>query len=291
LGGKANSLVVLSKNKIIIPNGFVVNSNAYYDFFKKNNLIAIADSLKTAPSGNILKIAATLKKLIINGSFPEELAAEIKSCIKRCPAKSYAVRSSANVEDNSRQSWAGQFESYLNILSDDVIYSIKKCWSSVFSGKVINYIINKQNISSIKMAVIIQGSIKSDVSGICFTKNPLTGDDNILIEAIFGMGELLAQGQVTPDSYEVERKSNIILEANINEQSLICSLLSGGGVRTKKIKKTFKQKLTGQEIIDLAKMAVKIEKIYGDGCDIEWCKKKGVLYILQSRPITTGIRR
>ncbi|MFZ3074488.1 MAG: PEP/pyruvate-binding domain-containing protein [Minisyncoccales bacterium] len=291
VGGKAYSLIILAKNKIPSPNGFVVNSCAYDQFLKENNLTDITDNLNEASLNDIRHIVAKAKKSILIGNFSKDLVSEIKIRVKQCAAKRYAVRSSANVEDAHEQSWAGQFESYLNVRPEEVVGSIKKCWSSIFSEKVVSYAATARRISSIKMAVIVQENIESDVSGVCFTKNPITGDNDILIEAVFGLGELLVQGQAVPDSYEVERGSNIILEVDVNDQFLIYESLKNGGTRIKKIKNTFKQKLTGKEIVNLAKMAVKIEKIYGKGCDIEWCKKNGNLYILQSRPITTGSKK
>lgn len=256
VGGKAFSLIILSKNGITVPGGFVVNCNVFEEFS--------------------------------NEKMSQSLIFEIESKIKKVGARRYAVRSSANIEDASENSWAGQFESYLNVPSQKVIKNIKKCWTSVFNDRVIGYG-DKKNLSKIKMAVIVQESIDSDVSGACFTRNPLDKNDkNIFIEAVWGLGEILMQGKTIPDRYEVERRSNIILNADVNKQNVICKTLKNGGIKIMPIKKIFKQKLSGKEIIYLAKMAQKIEKIYRKGCDIEWCKKGNNIYILQARPITTS---
>ena len=140
------------------------------------------------------------------------------------------------------------------------------------------------------MAVVVQQSIDSEVSGVCFTRDPLDEDeDDIRIEAIFGLGEFLVQGQVTPDRYVVERGSEIILEVFVHPQEKIYTTNKVGGTRTIAAKPNYRQKLSGKEIKQLATLAERIEKIYKSGQDIEWCKKDGNLYIVQSRPITTGL--
>lgn len=300
VGGKAYSLMLLAKNRIPLPNGFVVTSYAYERFLEENNLIGTLQSIGSAGDNSVTEILTKIQKSIINGRMPAILLTEIETKINKFNYKRYAIRSSANVEDASNDSWAGQFESYLNVPQKEIIKYIKKCWASVFSDRVINYAGGINVLSAIKMAVIVQESIASDVSGVCFTRDPLglkknplsiTNNDNILIEAVFGLGELLVQGNIIPDSYEVKRHSNIILEANVNEQKIAYKALKNGGTVLGPIKNTFKQKLSGEEIVKLTKIAQKIEKIYKKGCDIEWCKNDGKISILQARPITTGNNR
>lgn len=292
VGGKAHALIILKKNKIILPKGFVLNYKSYELFLKENNIISDIKKLASVKNKDIQQTLSDIRKKILNGRIPKEILDEIKYYIDRYSINNYAVRSSANIEDGSKKSWAGQFESYLNVSPKYIDKNIKKCWASIFSNKVINYTKSINDISAIKMAVILQESIESDVSGVCFTRNPLSNnDDNILIEAVFGLGELLVQGNILPDRYEVERKNDIILDANVNEQNIAFKTLKKGGIKMMPIKKTFKQKLSGREIINLAKIAKKIEKIYKRGCDIEWCKKEDKIYILQSRPITTGNKK
>ncbi len=290
IGGKAMSLAIMAKHGINMPRGIVVGVNAYDLFLKENNLIGAIDKMSKLSSKKAVFCAAEkIQKIILTSKIPDDIVSEINLWIQTSNIKRYAVRSSANVEDAAKRSWAGQFDSYLNVPSSMITINIRKCWASVFNSRVVNYASSIKSISSIKMAVIVQESLDCEVSGVCFTKNPLMSNDkNILIEAVFGLGELLVQGEAVPDTYKIERGSNIITEADVNEQKIIYAGVRKGGSKSMRIKRTFKQKISGREMIDLTKIALKIEKIYNKGCDIEWCKKGNKMYILQARPITTG---
>ena len=284
VGGKGLPLITLRKKNIPIPDGFVVTTEAYDLFLAENNLL---EKIKGLSLDSEWKKA---QDIILNSNIPQELADQIHKQLETLDVDRYAIRSSANVEDSKNKSWAGEFESYLNVLQNDVLGYIKKCWASVFSQRVVAYTNSAKELLSIKMAVVVQKSIDSEVSGVCFTRNPLDQDENdIRIEAVFGLGEFLVQGQVTPDRYVVERRSGIILEIVVQPQEKRYTTSKAGGTRTISTKPNYRQKLSGQEIKRLATLAERIEKIYKSGQDIEWCKKGANLYILQSRPITTGI--
>lgn len=289
VGGKALPLLELSKRKIPIPRGFVVTTRAHDLFLHENGLAEKMKNIFTSPNKDVRREIIRVREEIQSGVMPQELAREIDAHIEELGIKHYAVRSSATAEDAKNRSWAGEFESYLNISPQDIGASIRKCWASMLSDRVIDYAGNFSEISSMKMAVIIQESIDSDISGVCFTRNPLDAKDgSILIESVFGLGEALVQGEVTPDRYTVERGTGIILEIIVGDQTIAYKADKNIGIKLVPLKKTFKQKLSGKEILQLATLALKVEKIQGSGRDIEWCKKDGVLFILQSRPITTG---
>jgi len=282
VGGKGLPLIELNNRGISIPEGFVITTEAYDLFLTENNLLEKIKDLSLASEWQ------KVQELIFRANMPKELEGQINMQIQTLHIDRYAVRSSANVEDSKSKSWAGEFESYLNIPSKEILNYVMKCWASVFSPRVIAYADSIENFLSIKMAVVIQQSIDSDISGVCFTRNPLDEDeDNISIEAIFGLGELLVQGQVTPDRYTVERRSGIILDIFVHPQEKMHTTSRNGGTKTITIKPNYRQKLSGKEIKHLARLAQKIEKIYKNGQDIEWCIKKDNLYILQSRPITS----
>lgn len=283
VGGKGLPLIELSKKNIPIPNGFVVTTKAYDLFLAENNLPKKIKRLSLASKWQ------GAQDLILNANIPQELEGQINAQLQALHIDRYAVRSSANVEDSKNKSWAGEFESYLNVSPKEVLCFMKKCWASVFSPHVVAYADSVEKLLSIKMAVVVQQSINSDVSGVCFTRDPLDEEkDDIRIEAILGLGELLVQGQVTPDRYTIERNDGILLEVFVRPQEKKHTTSKNGGTKTVAIKPNYKQKLSGKEIKYLAKLAQKIEKIYRNGQDIEWCKKDKDLYILQSRPITTG---
>ena len=176
-----------------------------------------------------------------------------------------AVRSSATSEDSSNASFAGQFSTYLNVSKGNLIQSIKNCFASLFNPRVLNYLVSK-NISSeeVSMAVLVQKMVKSDVSGVTFTINPVTGDsDQLLIESVEGLGDKLVSGAITPDQCTVQ-KSDL---RTVNKKV--------GGI------------LSYRQIREVATNCIEIENHFGLPQDIEWAWSNDKLFILQSRPIST----
>ena len=216
-----------------------------------------------------------------------------------------AVRSSATAEDSKVASWAGELETYLNVTQKNLIHYVMKCWSSLFTPRAIFYAFEKKFYSPtspspssgrrggrglpISVAVVVQEMIQAEVSGICFTVHPVTKDRNqMVIEAGFGLGESIVGGLITPDTYVVHKNNFSILDINISEQKFKI-IRSHRGTVNKKLSKRegSKQKLTGKQIIELAKLCKKIEQHYRHPQDIEWALARGKFHILQSRPITT----
>ena len=175
-----------------------------------------------------------------------------------------AVRSSAICEDGMQNSYAGQFETFLNINKEEIIKSIERCYESNKSENIKGYI-NEKNIvdENTKVSVIVQEMIDGDISGVMFTKNPVTGDDTIVIESVLGLGEKLVQGEVTP-SQLIINKNTLIIENKV-------------GI----------ERLSNNEIESLSKIALEIERFFKAPQDIEWSIKDGEIYILQTRNITT----
>ena len=207
--------------------------------------------------------------VVLAGAFDKK---EILAEFKKLKTKYIAVRSSATVEDSSTASWAGILESYLNVTEKNLLESIKKCRASIDSPRVIAYGkqkgLNKQKIS---VAVVIQKMIQSEISGVCFTAHPTTGDRNeMVIEADRGLGDKIVGGKITPVTYTINKK---LLIPGINSFRVVIH----------------RQKLSNRQIIKLAELCQKIEKLFKYPQDIEWAFAKGKFYILQSRPITTFV--
>ncbi|MDO8555400.1 MAG: PEP/pyruvate-binding domain-containing protein [bacterium] len=275
-GGKGASLGEMIKERIPIPPGFVVLTHAFEKFLDK-------DCIKKY---NAEKIRGTILKT----KFPEELGKEILKSFDKLGVKYVAVRSSASCEDSKKDAWAGQLESYLYVTRNVLLKRVQNCWMSLYSSRALSYKkARKLEGKDISMAVVIQEMINSDVSGICFTIHPMTLNRNhMLIEACWGLGELLVRGAVNPDSYVVEKKTFNLIDTNISlqKEQLIGKVNKCCIIAVSKNKQG-KQKLKQSEIIKLAKMCDSIEKHYGKPQDIEWVLKKGKFYIVQSRPITT----
>lgn len=245
-GGKANSLLKLVKNNLNIPKFFIVTSKAYQKFLDYNHI-------------NILD--TDIKVKIENASFPKELEAEIFDYWNKYNFTEVAIRSSASNEDGQDKSYAGQYESFLNVKKDNLLPKIKNCWKSLYDDNIRAY---SDNINSITMNVIIEEMIPAEYSGVAFTINPTSGSKNYsVIEICKGLGNQLVSGTITPTTLEIRRQTGN------------CDFFSGDINLEEKILK------------DLEKIILKIEKIYLVPMDIEWCILKNKIYILQARPITT----
>ncbi len=303
-GGKGASLGEMTQAKIPVPPGFVVLSSAFDRFLEETNLKEdVAAQLKKVnpdDTNSIDKISAVLRDMIHDTAMPKDIEKEILVAFKKLDAKFVAVRSSATAEDSAIASWAGELETYLNTEKKAVLERVKRCWSSLFTPRAIFYRHEKKLIDHyVSVAVVVQKMIQSEISGIAFTVHPVTEDRNqMIIEAGLGLGEAIVSGQVTPDSYIVNKKEMTIMDINVSEQSrkMIRKVGKIKGQTDEENKANHwvptgkdgdKQKLTGKEVIKAAELFSKIEKHYKFPCDIEWAMEKGKLYITQSRPITT----
>jgi len=204
--------------------------------------------------------------------------------------KYVAVRSSATAEDSKIDSWAGELETYLNTTKENLIENIKKCWSSLYTPRAIFYRFQRKlNHTPVSVAVVVQKMVQSDVSGVCFTVHPVTKDKNqMVIEAVWGLGEILVSGQITPDTYVIEKDTLNILDKNINlqEKMIVRSKVGNKLVSVPQAKQS-KQKLSKEQIRKLSRICLKIENHYQYPQDIEWALENRKFYILQTRPITS----
>lgn len=314
-GGKGASLGEMTQNKFPVPPGFVVTAQTYERFLEETDLGSeIEATIKKVKKDDINSVEVASEKirdLIHDAKFPKDIAGEIKKEYKKLSRlhpnpllgkeKGFwvAVRSSATAEDSSIASWAGELESYLNVTEKNLLGSVKKCWSSLFTPRAIFYRFEKNmHDKNVSVAVVVQKMVQSEVSGICFTVHPVTKDRNqMVIEAGWGLGEAIVGGMVTPDTYIIakrethnakQKNNEVIIDKNISEQNMMIIRYSSGCKKTKVPKNIAeKQKLSDKKIMELAKLCMNIEKHYKKPQDIEWAMENGKIYILQSRPITT----
>lgn len=295
VGGKAFSLGLLFKTGLNVPNGFVVTSHAFRRFFDEakihQEVHAMWDTINVDDIESLERHSEKIMAIIEDSIIPEEISQEIMSAYKSLGETAVAVRSSATAEDSSIASWAGELESYLYVTQADLLERIKLCWASLYTPRAIVYRAKRDmKFKDIAVAVVVQKMVNSEISGVCFTVNPVTKDQNdMVIEAVYGLGEALVQGIVTPDRYNVDKKENVIIDIITNAQKKMYVQNKTGGTSEIKVpkKKQLHQKLTGKEIITLSQMCQKIERHFGAPQDIEWAIENGKFYILQSRPITT----
>jgi len=298
-GGKGASLGEMMRAGILIPPGFVVTSLAFDYFLMETDLNQkIESQLDNVNYDDVNSLDLASKKirdLIYEAKLPEDLQCEILNEFNDLEVNWVAVRSSATAEDSLVASWAGVLESYLNTDKNHLLCNIKKCWASLFTSMAICYRQKKGLCKTkVSVAVVIQAMIQADVAGICFTVHPVTKDKNqMIIEAGYGLGKAIVSGQITPDSYIINKNNFEIIEINIAKQDkmLVRSFKSGNKRVEVQEDKREKQKLSSKQIMELAKICLKIEKHYGFPCDIEWAMlgkfKRWKFFIMQIRPVTT----
>lgn len=300
VGGKGANLGEMTKAGFPVPNGFAVTINAYDAFLAENDISTkIYNHLKEIDVNNPTQLADTSKKIqkmITEGKMPDHVAKEIISSYKKLSGHfkkaSVAVRSSATAEDVAGTSFAGQQESYLNVNGEaNLIIKVKECWASLFTGRSIFYRVeNKIKHESVKIAVIVMKMVQSEVSGVMFSIDPVKNDkDRIVIESVWGLGEMIVQGSVVPDKYVVQKGTFDILSKEVSDQSIQLVRVDAGKNKEVEVPKKIRgdQKITDKEVITLAKYAAKLQEHYYFPQDTEWAKEKGKLYIVQTRPVTT----
>jgi pyruvate,water dikinase len=307
-----------------VPNGFAVTVDGYDYFIQYNNLEEkINEILRNLDIRNILDLqekGEQIRNLIRNGDFPEDLKNEILNSFEDLKKEygqdlTVAVRSSATAEDTETASFAGQQETYLNVTYQDLLEKIKYCFASLFTDRAISYREDKGfDHFKVKLSVAVQKMVRSDVgaSGVMFTIDPDNGCQNlIVINSIFGLGELIVQGKVIPDEFIVFKKAQFInldvfnyknSEAFLNKSLFpIISKKLGNKIRKiiyeqkggiKEVDTTDEERkifsLSDDEVSLLAKYGYLIEKHYLKAMDIEWAKDgiENKIYIVQARPET-----
>ena len=293
-GGKGASLGEMTKAGIPVPPGFVILADTFREVIKTNNLddkiAEILKSVKIEDTESVDEASKKIRELIAGAKTPENIESEILKSFDELKAEHVAVRSSATAEDSSSASWAGELETYLNTTREDLLETVKKCWSSLFTQRAIFYRIEKkmQN-EDVAVAIVIQKMVESEISGVAFTVHPVTKDPNsMVIEAGWGLGEAIVGGQVTPDTYSIDKKNIKVVDIYQSEQEM---MIVRDGNQTKEAtvpaEKKDKQKLNEDQILELAEICLDIEKHYGKPQDIEWAFENNKFYIVQSRPITT----
>ncbi|MGN6567498.1 MAG: PEP/pyruvate-binding domain-containing protein, partial [Flavipsychrobacter sp.] len=296
VGGKgANLGELIEIEDIHVPEGFCITTEAYKRIIESTTEISqLLDqlSLLNAADQNAIGILSNeIRSEIERVNIPEDIKEAICQYISRLgEADAYAVRSSATAEDLPNASFAGQQDTYLNIIGIEAILKhVSKCWASLFTERAIIYRIqNGFDHRKVQLAVIIQRMVLPEVSGILFTADPITGNRKALsIDASYGLGEALVSGLVNPDVYKVYKGK--ISDKKIASKKLAIYGLKNGGTRKQEIEtgQQNRQALTDRQILELEHIGRKIEAHFGQPQDIEWCLANNIFYIVQSRPITT----
>ena len=296
VGGKGANLGELRRiDGIRVPDGFCVTTRAYRTVI--GGISAIDERLdrlsqmKAGDRDEIRTLSAEIRERIEAAVIPADIQAAIDRLLCDLGTQAaYAVRSSATAEDLPTASFAGQQDSYLNVVGNQsILQHVGKCWASLFTERAVIYRIeNGFDHRKVAMAVVIQKMVFAQAAGILFTADPVTADRKLLsIDAGFGLGEALVSGLVNADGYKV--RGGRIVERKIAIKKLAIHALQDGGTKSRAIESGRQREpvLTDEQILQLEQIGRKIEAHFGCPQDIEWCLADGVLHVVQSRPITT----
>jgi len=300
-GGKGANLGELTKSQVPVPPGFVVTADAYFNFLEEarltDKICGCLEGLDAGDSKRLEGVANEIKKIISEAPMPADIGKQIKESYRKMGGGLVAVRSSATAEDLPEASFAGQQRTFLNVEGEfNVVAAVQGCWASLFEPRAIFYRV-EQGFDHLKVgiAVPVQRMVQSEVSGVMFTLEPMTSDPSkIVIEAAYGLGEVVVSGAMTPDLYTVDKAEMQILDKKVVQQEwqLVRDPASKnyeeGNIEVPiPASEQIKQKLVDEDIVALAKMAKSIESLYQFPQDIEWAKEQSKLYIVQTRPVTT----
>src|SRR6188472_1959233 len=296
VGGKGAQLGELSRIEgIHVPAGYCVTTNAF------RHVIADAPSIddrldrlsRLDPDNReaVRTLSAEIRRTLEGIAIPEDLATAIIRPLARLGEHAaYAIRSSATAEDLPTASFAGQQDSYLNVVGPAaVLQHVTRCWASLFTERAVTYRLrNGVDQRTVRMAVVVQRMVFPQAAGILFTADPVTGNRKIAaVEATFGLGEALVSGRVDPDIYTV-RKGEIIAKA-VGTKRLAVLALPTGGTQEQPIEPERQDKpaLTDAHVLQVVQLGRRIEGHFGRPQDIEWCLADDGFQFVQSRPITT----
>ncbi len=296
VGGKGANLGELSRIKgILVPEGFCVTTEAYKKIIENNQeLNSLLDELtrrKAEERKKISEVSAKIRMAIERIPISKDIAEEISGHLTKLGEKdAFAVRSSATAEDLPTASFAGQQDSYLNIVGKEAILKhISKCWASLFTDRAVIYRMqNGFDHRKVQLAVVVQKMVFPQAAGILFTADPVTSNRKVLsIDASFGLGEALVASLVNVDTYKV--RDGKVVDKQISTKKLAIYAVKDGGTQEQAIEpeRQNRSALTDEQILQLAHMGRQIEEHFGQPQDIEWCLAENTFAIVQSRPITT----
>lgn len=295
VGGKGANLGELTKLGLLVPEGFCITVHAYRYFLKEieDELSSVLKSIKLDDQSDLRLRASSIRKILLENEAPQEITDEIIEAYVQLAGNlnaPVAVRSSATAEDLPQSSFAGQHESFLNVVGvDSLIQRVKECWASLWTPRAIDYR-EKHGFdhSKVDMCVVVQKMVLPSVSGVMFTYNSIkASNDEIVIESTFGLGEGLVAGVTTPDTFIINKQDLKIEKKMIaDKDKMIIPSQDGTSQIQVPMARQRVSTLSDKKILELANIGLKIEQHYESPQDIEWCLSQDRFYILQARPIT-----
>ncbi|MDQ6876411.1 MAG: phosphoenolpyruvate synthase [Candidatus Dormibacteraeota bacterium] len=291
-GGKGSGLARMTRLGLPVPAGFVIRASVLADLLDSSGvrervLALLADA---GSDSGAAESARAVQPLIRGLKLPADLSGAVVEAFQRLHAEAgVAVRSSACAEDSEAASFAGQQETYLNVRgTEEVLDKVKDCWMSFFSERALFYRSRKGSLVDLGMAVVVQRQLSPDRSGVMFTVDPVRRRrDQMMIEAVWGLGEAVVSGHATPDHYVVSREG-AVKQARVSVQEFAVRADVSGGVREYVLtaEEGGARVLDDSDLAALAKIGRQLEADFGQPLDVEWAFEGGNLYLLQSRPVT-----
>lgn len=290
-GGKGANLGELIHQGFPVPPGFVVTAAAYADFVKEFGIPANDDIREETGA-----FCSMIRYRINSGALPSQLEQLIQDLHQKV-AKGredivYAVRSSATAEDLADASFAGQHETYYYVRANNLATMVKKCWASLWSDAAFSYRQSKGiEHREVNMAVVVQEMILSEVSGVTFTADPVSGSENVIVtESSWGMGAAIVDGRVSPDQYVVDKSNGALTSVRIANKKFMVPPVLDQAEQSRlievPIERQSQESLTDSQVDEIVKWALKSEAYFECPQDLEWAIADDRVYLLQSRPIT-----
>ena len=303
VGGKGANLGEMLRADLPVPPGFVLTVAAYERMRETAGvgprIDALLRTVNVEDTAALQRVSAQLRETILAVPLPGVLEAALGHSYERLADSTsgagdplVAVRSSATCEDTAEYSFAGMFESVLGVRGREALAdAIRRCWASTFGARVLYYRIARGMPAEMPVAVVVQRMIASKKSGVMFTADPATGESaHVVIEAAWGLGEVVVGGQVTPDHYVVDKRSGAVVDRRIAEKAFLLESMPDGGVRRVELDHDPRERgavLTEPELAELVRLALASEQHYGAPQDMEFAIDGHGVFVTQTRPITT----
>jgi pyruvate,water dikinase len=296
VGGKAANLGELESAGFPVPSGFAITAQAYLHAMEQSGvrarLLELVRQLDVDKDAALQAGSATLQQLVHKAGIPNEVEVRILAAYRALgPNARVAVRSSATMEDTAGTSFAGMNETFTNVAGEqELLAAVVRCWASIWGKRVIVYRKHQAMPDEPAIAVVVQHMVDAERSGVMFTADPSQGDrSRMVIEAAFGLGEVVVGGQVEPDTYVLGKDGPRVLEVRIGDKSHKWERDPRGGTRRVELasEERTRRVVNDAELVELGRMGLRIEQHYGEPQDIEWAYAGGTLHCLQSRPITS----
>ena len=291
-GTKGANLARMVAAGISVPQGFVVTTEVFANAISKqrSSIISTISGIQPSELDELTRASDTARDFVLESGLPDSVVSAIKSAYQELGLGAVSVRSSATDEDLSKASFAGQYDTFLNVLSvESLIERLIHVWASLYSPQALAYRIrNGIAHDDVRMAVVVQRQLNPEVAGVLFTRNPLTGENQIVVNAALGLGEGVVAGSTAADHFVLESDTGKVIKSDIVTKGSKIAAVLEGGVKRMPVPEELQDSPTLDEtqLAALAALGQKISSLFGGSQDVEFAIEEGIVQCLQARPIT-----